>query len=157
MWKSVEESRSLDMAYKKSPYFEIVFPLIRDVFNEKESNLSKFIGRSLEVISDYLGIKSRYIYSSNIKKDTSLGGQGKIIEIAKNLGATNYINAVGGQDLYDKDTFKKEKINLSFLETELMEYKQFDSKFVPCLSIIDILMFNSVEEIKVMLDSYRLV
>jgi len=46
---------------------------------------------------------------------------------------------------------------LNFLDTELTEYNQFKNEFIPYLSIIDILMFNSKNEIKEMLKRYELV
>ena len=48
-------------------------------------------------------------------------------------------------------------IELKFLKSDLVPYKQFANDFVPGLSIIDVLMFNSVEEIKRMLNQYELV
>ena len=72
------------------------------------------------------------------------------------LKADKYINAIGGQELYNKEIFKENGIELNFLKTELVEYKQFKNDFVPYLSIIDILMFNSKDEIKNMLNSYEL-
>ena len=59
--------------------------------------------------------------------------------------------------LYNKEVFKENGIELSFLKTELVEYKQFKNDFVPYLSIIDVLMFNSKDEIKNMLNRYELV
>ena len=97
------------------------------------------------------------MYSSNIKKDINLKAQDKILDICKNLNARKYINTIGGQELYNKEIFKENGIELNFLKTELVEYKQFKNDFVPYLSIIDILMFNSKDEIKNMLVRYELV
>ena len=80
----------------------------------------------------------------------------KILEMCNILKADKYINAIGGQELYNKEIFKENGIELNFLKTELVEYKQFKNDFVPYLSIIDILMFNSKDEIKNMLNSYEL-
>lgn len=73
------------------------------------------------------------------------------------LKADKYINAIGGQELYNKEIFKENGIELNFLKTELVEYKQFKNDFVPYLSIIDILMLNSKDEIREMLKRYELV
>ena len=82
--------------------------------------------------------------------------QDKVLEICNILQADNYINAIGGKELYSKDDFKNFDITLNFLETELIEYKQYKNDFVPYLSIIDIMMFNK-NEIKEMLARYELV
>ncbi|MGM0520105.1 MAG: WbqC family protein [Campylobacterota bacterium] len=61
----------LKTSYKKAPYFEIVFPIIEDILNQEENNLAKFIGYSLQKISAYLEIDTKFIYSSDIEKDNS--------------------------------------------------------------------------------------
>ena len=111
----------------------------------------------MQQISEYLEIDTKFIYSSDIEKNNELKAQDKVLEISKILNATNYNNAIGGQELYRKDYFKAQNIQLNFLDTKLVEYTQFKNEFVPYLSIIDILMFNSKEEIKNMLNRYELV
>ena len=149
--------KTIKMSYKKAPYFETVFQILEDILNQEEKNLAKYIGYSLEIISNYLNINTKFIYSSDIKKDNNLKAQDKILDICKKLEATNYINAIGGQELYDKEKFNDYNINLNFLKTNIIQYKQFNSEFVAFLSIIDILMFNSKDEIKKMLNNYELV
>lgn len=154
---TIKVLKTIKQNYIKAPYFEVVFPIIEDMLMQEEKNLAKFIGYSLQKISEYLGCDTKFVYSSNIDKDCNLKAQDKVIDICKNLNAKNYINAVGGQELYDKETFKKENIELNFIKTELVSYNQFKNEFVPYLSIIDIMMFNSVDEIKEMLNRYELV
>ena len=149
-------SKTIKQNYIKAPYFEIVFPMIEDILNQEEKNLAKFIGYSLQQISNYLILDTKFIYSSEIEKDNSLKAQDKVLEICNILKADKYINAIGGQELYNKEIFKENGMELNFLKTELVEYKQFKNDFVPYLSIIDILMFNSKDEIKNMLNSYEL-
>ncbi len=77
--------------------------------------------------------------------------------ICKELNATEYYNAIGGQELYSKEKFMNDGIELFFIKTKDVYYKQFKNEFVSNLSIIDIMMFNSKEEIKEMLAHYELV
>jgi hypothetical protein len=149
--------KTIEMSYKKAPYFESVFPLIESILNNEEKNLAKYLGYSLKKISNYLKIDTNIIYSSDIEKDNSLKAQDKILDICDILQADKYINAIGGQELYNKDDFKSKDIELNFLDTDLIEYKQLKNEFVPYLSIIDIMMFNSKDEIKKMLVRYELV
>ena len=149
--------KTIEMAYKKAPQFESVFPIIQDILSNNERNLAKFIGYSLKKISAYLEIDAKFIYSSEIEKNDRIKAQEKILDICKTLGAKCYINAIGGKELYSKDRFKEEGINLHFLKTEIQEYKQFKNEFIPYLSIIDIMMFNSKREIREMLERYELI
>jgi len=73
------------------------------------------------------------------------------------LKADIYLNAIGGQKLYNKETFKSNNIDLKFLRSNLICYPQFRNEFVPFLSILDVMMFNSIEEIKCILDNYELI
>lgn len=109
------------------------------------------------LVCKYLDIKTELIVSSSLDKNNELKAQDKVIHICKLLGGTQYINAIGGQELYSFDDFKKNGLELSFLNTEFTPYKQFKNEFVPGLSMIDILMFNSPQQIKAMLNAYTLI
>jgi hypothetical protein len=149
--------KTMEQSYAKAPFVVNVMPILEQILNQNEKNLAKFLGFSLQKISDYLQINTEFIYSSDIKKDVRLKAQNKVIDIAKRLNAAKYINAIGGQKLYSKEQFKKEGIELNFLKTQIEEYKQFNIDFIPNLSIIDIMMFNTQDEIQKMLKMYELV
>ena len=150
--------KTLDMNYSKAPFFQSTMGVMEKIFSYPERRLDFFIKNSFEQILFYLGIKTELILSSNLNKDDSLKGQNKILEICKILKADTYYNAIGGKELYDKEVFEDNGISLHFLKTdENLRYTQFPNmEFVPNLSIIDVLMFNSVEEVNKMLDDYTL-
>jgi len=143
--------------YAKAPYFKDTFSLLQTILLNDEKNLAKFLGHSLIKISDYLGIHTRFLYSSEIEKNSTLKFDARIIDVCKVVGADHYINAIGGKELYDKKHFEEEGIKLSFIDTDAITYRQFDKEFVSNLSIIDVMMFNSKKEIVLMLEKYRLV
>ena len=148
--------RKIELNYKKAPMFQQVFPLFLHIMEHSDKNLAKFIGNSIVEISKYLSIQTEFIYSSTLDKDNTLRAQDKVLDICKLLNAIKYINAIGGADLYSKESFANNGIQLSFLESKILPYKQLNSEFVPYLSILDILMFNSQERVKTMLDNYKL-
>lgn len=149
--------KTIIQAYRKAPFYSEAFPCIEEILLNNEKNLSKFIIFSLKKIADYLGIKTILFISSKIEKNNELKAQEKVIEICKRMKADIYINAVGGKELYNKERFLKDNIELKFIQSELAEYKQFDNEFVPGLSIIDIMMFNSKDKIQKLLSRYELV
>lgn len=150
--------KSIELAYSKAPYFKEIIKLIKDIFNFKENNLSQFIVNSIIKICNYLDITTEIILSSKLNKDNTLKNQCKVIHINKILGANTYINALGGIELYSREVFKRNEIDLFFLKMNDIVYKQFDeNNFIPNLSIIDVLMFNSKEQVKKMLNEYELV
>lgn len=149
--------RILEGAYRKAPYYKEIYPLIQKILFCGKQNLAEYIEESFYVICDYLDIETELIVSSSLKKDCSLKGQDKVLDICKILGASEYYNAIGGQKLYSHANFQKQNINLYFLRTEATKYKQFDNVFQENLSIIDVMMFNSQEEIREMLNKYTMV
>lgn len=63
---------------------------------------------------------------------------------------------MGGQKLYSYKQFREQGIKLGFIQTDDIQYKQFWYDFVPNLSIIDVIMFNSQDKIKQMLNLYKI-
>nr|WKN36986.1 WbqC family protein [Tunicatimonas sp. TK19036] len=152
--------RTIEQAYKKAPYFTSVFPLIETIVvdNSKSQKISSVAIESIKSTLSYLNIRKVLKVSSEIDYNRENPGEEKIISICKTLGATHYINAIDGQDLYSKDKFSDCGLELSFVKTDAeLKYQQFDySEFTANLSIIDVLMFNSKESVIQMLTQYRL-
>lgn len=156
--KEIERNLSIiKEGYKKAPYFPNIYPLLEDILYCHKSSISEYIYYSLKTICEFLGIETEMILSSEIEKNNDLKGQEKIIEICQILGASDYYNAIGGQELYDFQRFKEANLTLHFVKTHEIIYKQFDMNFESNLSIIDVMMFNSKENIKRMLLKYSLV
>ena len=149
--------KTIEMGYKKAPFFEDIFRLLKDICQCPDKKLGQFLFNSHIKICEYLGIDTELILSSSFEKHMELKGKDKVISICKQLGADEYINAIGGQELYDKKEFAENGIRLNFLQANLREYRQLKNEFVAGLSIIDIMMFNSKEEIKEMLNDFKLV
>ena len=148
---------TLKMSYSKAPYFEQIYPIIENIINNKESSLSRYLEYSIRTIANYLDMNTKIIVSSNIEKNNELKGKEKVIHICNILGATDYINAIGAQEMYDYESFDENGIQLNFLKTNDIIYRQYSDEFVPYLSIIDVLMFNSKEEVKNLLNQFELV
>lgn len=144
-------------SYRKAPYFEQVMPIVEDIINYEEKNLFLYIYNSIKEVCKFLNIHTEIIISSTIDVDQTLAGQDRVIAICKTLGAEDYYNAIGGQELYHPKDFEKEGVSLRFLSSNLVAYKQFNNDFIPWLSIIDVMMFNSLAEIQDMLNEYKLI
>jgi hypothetical protein len=140
-------------SYRKAPYFTSVFPIIEGIFNYSDRNLFEFISNSLKQINKYLDITTPLIVSSTIDVNHELKSEKKVIALCKARHAETYINPIGGIELYNKEEFKSEGIELKFLKADNIIYPQFKNEFVPFLSIIDVMMFNTKEEIKHYLQS----
>ena len=157
---SVDRKKILNQiieSYKKAPQFEIVIPLINKCLFAQENNLNDFLLHSLREISSFLSIHTKITLSSSIVMDQNLAKDEKLFTLCKAKSATFYINSSGGVDLYNKEKFNHYKIKLQFLKSNQKKYTQFSNNFIPSLSIVDVLMFNTLEDVKIMLDNYELV
>ena len=144
-------------AYAKAAYFEEINLILDQIFLSDETNLANFIIKSNEIIRCRLGVESRILRSSALGKRSEKKGQDRVIEICQELGATCYINAIGGRTLYTNEAFAKSGIDLKFLKPHLKCYDQGADSFVPGLSIIDVAMFNGLQGTSAMLADYELV
>ena len=149
--------KTIENSYKKAPYFESVFPLFVSIIKSNDKCLSMFIRNSIIKICNYINIETEIIISSTLNKNNDLKGQEKVVSICKLLNSDEYINAIGGQKIYDKDFFLNNNIQLFYLQSNEINYKQFNNNFVSNLSIIDVLMFNTPETINKMLNNYELI
>ena len=156
-FKPLKLLKTLQQYYKKAPYFNEIYALTEKVLFFEEKNLAKFTTNSLRVVCEYLNINTKFEISSQHNIDRELRGEDRVIEICKYFGAEEYINAIGGKNLYSHKRFAENNIKLYFLKTSEIVYEQFKNEFVPNLSIIDVMMFNSKEVINKMLDNYELI
>lgn len=140
--------RKIKENYRKAPYFSTGSTIAEDILSNPERNLFKFILNSVQLICKYIEIETEIVISSNIVVNHNLKGDEKVIAICRALNAEQYINPIGGTEIYDKQAFKFHNIDLYFLRTVPFTYRQFNSEFIPWLSILDLIMFISVGDLK---------
>lgn len=155
-WKS-KFLKTIEQSYKKAPFYADILPIIEKTIEAGGGQFSSIIEQNLRLICEYLDIKTEIISSSSIYQNADKKAQERILDICLQEKANHYINPIGGLELYNKDIFAKENKTMNFIKSKSVEYKQFKNDFVPWLSIIDVLMFNSREEINKFLDNYELV
>lgn len=150
--------KSLIYSYEKAKYFYETMELINGILSYENLNVGKFNFNSIQCICKYMGIDRRIIESDKIKRDYSIkNSQDAIIDMCNSLKADKYINSIGGTKLYSDDYFRQKNIDLFFIKNESEEYKQFGDRFIPNLSIIDVLMHNDKKDIRKMLNQYSLI
>jgi hypothetical protein len=135
-------------AYAKAPQFKRMFPVLEEILRHPEANLFEFLRNSIIRMCDIIGITTRIVVSSTIAIDHELKSQDKVLALCQAVNAQAYVNAIGGMELYSKEEFRARGIELSFIRSKPFVYPQFGADFVPWLSIIDVLMFNSPESIR---------
>jgi hypothetical protein len=150
--------RSIELAYKKAPNFLEINSLIRKVLDNETLLISDLAINSIKQVLAYLDISVNvYVSSEHFSVSKSMNRVERIVSICNDLNSKVYINAIGGTDLYHKEEFKEKGLQLSFIKSQLEPYKQFNNTFISGLSIIDVLMFNSIDEVRQQLNNYTLI
>jgi hypothetical protein len=144
-------------AYRKAPFFAAVFPVLEAIVNFPARNLFDYLHHSLVTTARHLEIGTPVVVSSTVATDHTLKSEARVIGICRALGADRYVNFIGGRELYDGATFAQAGIELQFIQTRPIVYPQFGEPFVPALSILDVMMFNSQDAVRRLLGEYDLV
>lgn len=150
--------KTIEQAYKRAPYFNGVWPVIDASLDLRTEYVSELAMHSIEMVARYLNLDTYFeISSESYAEIKSLKRTDRLKEICRVNNASQYINPIGGAKLYEKDDFASSGIALWFLKSKEIKYRQNGGEFVPSLSVIDAMMFNSLEEISQLLDKYELV
>lgn len=131
---------SVEMAYRKAPYFEEVFAVVERVLTHEDSNLAAFLAYQVQTLAEFMELRPRIVPSSQHYANDHLAAQERILDICRQEGATRYTNAQGGRSLYAPQVFGDRGIDLRFIGMRPLPYPQRAKVFTPYLSIIDPLM-----------------
>lgn len=151
--------KQIEQSYKKSVNYIKCREYIDRVLSTETESVSKLAINSIKLFYEMLEIDKTFLESSKDFSETkNLRSSHRIIKINKILNGQNYINSMGGMALYNQKDFIENNIHLSFIESVEKSYEQKSSKnFQKKLSIIDVFMNNKDEEIKSLLNLYRIV
>jgi len=137
--------------YKKhAPYYGQVCEIVRRAFAgiTHESLVSLNVA-GLQTVCEYLGLPFSHRLCSQLNiafPDNLLPGQWAPW-LSGRLFADVYINPVGGRELFDPSDFAREAVSLRFLDFKPFVYDTPGYIFEDSLSILDVLMWNSSDEI----------
>lgn len=149
--------KTIEQAYRKAPYYNSVVALVEKTLRGHQETIGGMATDSIVAVGEYLGLNTEIITGSAVYANQHLAAQERVIDICRQEKANQYHNPVGGQILYTKEDFAKNDIQLNFIKTPLLPYKQFKEPFVPWLSIIDVLMFNSPTDTLTLIQNYELI
>ena len=150
--------KTVEQGYKRAPYFNETMGILSEIMLFKENNLALFLKNSILKMAEYLNLDRTFELTS-IANSESRGMEkaDRLIAICSKIGAKEYINSMGGVELYKKEYFKDKGIKLLFLKSGITEYSQYSDEFIGNLSIIDFLMYEGKESAADVLDNYELI
>lgn len=142
----------ISASYSKAPYYTSVRDLVEKVVFSHDGYISTLAKKSVLAVADYLSISKVVEISSELYGNQNLRGTARVLDICRQEAASVYVNLPGGRNLYSQADFSREGMDLLFLDGPMREYSQAGTEFHSGLSIIDVLMFNSPEEVVGMLE-----
>lgn len=148
--------KSIDQGYINAPFYSEVRQILTNVLNDPGDTISDLSKKSIISVLNYLEINKNTI-DSKAFNNSELKSVDRIIDICKETGAKEYINLIGGKELYNYKEFEQYNIRLKFISSDDVTYKQTGGNFVSNLSIIDVLMHNSRLEVGKLIKEYSLV
>lgn len=174
---------SIRMNYRKSPYFEEIYPVVEEVIGLETDSLAELNKVGIERVVSFVGIETELLLHPefegleerltrpagelaaafpSIRLNEAVAKVIRAIEICKALEADMFVNPVGGAEMYPKDEFRRNGIEVSFLQMKDVRYTQFcagfdaPGEFRSGLSIIDVLMNCGQERTVELLDKFVL-
>jgi len=135
-------------SYRGAPFWTEQEQMLGEILGSSDRNLFGFVANSLRELVGRLEIDTELVVSSTLDVDRRLVGQERVVATCQAIGATDYVNPIGGRELYTRSYFAESGIELSFLKSKLTPYDQGGAPWVEALSIIDGMMFVEPEELR---------
>ncbi len=150
--------KQIEMAYSYSANKSEIIDRIISLLDNEYNSIAELAVNSIKLVYDYIGLSFKYEMSSiNSPHTKGMEKADRLISICKENNYKNYVNPIGGVELYSKEYFKSRSINLNFLKAKSKIYNQKAEEFIPFLSIIDIMMNNSKEELISMIRDFEII
>lgn len=140
--------KTLELNYKKAPYWADYSPGLRAFYEKKWSHLCQLNLEQCVYFFGALGIKTPWKVESDL--GTSTQSTERLIELCKKTGADSYLSGSGGKDYMDEARFADEKLGLSYQHYAHPSYPQRHGDFLPYMSIVDLLMNAGPESLSVL-------
>lgn len=131
--------KSIELAYKKAPYFEEYFAPLRDLLAQEFELLTELNTQMLELFLRQLGIAVPIVRAT----DYDFAGKKSdlVLDMCLELGASDYVFGSQGRNYADVEKFLRAGVKPYFQEYQHPQYRQLHGAFEPYMSVIDLL-FN---------------
>jgi hypothetical protein len=152
--------RNLDYYHHcRAPHYRATVDFLNRALTVSSDKLSVVLTHLLRETCAYVGIQRVLDVFSEMNLNIGpVSHPGEwALRICESLGAKSYVNPPGGRDIFDVQQFAGSEIELRFLQPALPPYDQRRATFVPGLSLIDALMWNSRQHVLAMVREYSLV
>lgn len=130
----------INTAYQKAPYFDKYAENISKIYL---SNWERLCDLNIALINYFLkilGIERNVVIASKLGIQLGKGGTEVNLNICKEMNADVYLSGISGKDYLEESKFTEQGIKVIYQEFYHPIYKQLYEPFIPCMSIIDLLL-----------------
>lgn len=147
--------RKFEYYKNKAPYYKVIIKLFEEIINPDFEYLVDLNIHAIEKVCEYLQIPFHYVRFSELNLSISkVKNSGDwALQVCKKMEIKEYINPYMGYFMFNDKDWRESGIELRFLMNKNIEYSQKRNVFVERLSIIDVLMWNSIENVHRLLKS----
>jgi hypothetical protein len=140
-----KHKQAIELNYRKSKYFDEVFPIIEDLYQIENDNLSLINQKLILNINKLLELETKIINSTEL----SLKGDKvqRLVHACKKLNATTYVSGPRAKEYLDETLFHQNRIQVEWKDySNYDDYSQLHQPFNHNVSIIDTLMNLGIEK-----------
>jgi len=134
-WKE-KHLKALEMNYKRCPYFNEIFPEIKELIEKEYNNLAELNEALIIHIATKFGILPKVVVASSTLNIKSTKEE-RVLEICKRFNADEYLSGNGAKDYQNEEDFIKEGIKLTYINYKPIKYSQRFGEFIECMSVLD--------------------
>lgn len=133
-----------------APYYDDTLMRLTNLLSSDCKTITDFNTHTLKFIAALLDVHPRFETASKLDVlfPENCGAGEWAYYISKYLGASIYLNPESGRELFDAGLYKMGGIQLDFFQGRTFEYDMHGFKFEPGLSVIDAMMWNSIDKLK---------
>jgi hypothetical protein len=129
--------RTIEQSYARAPHLGAVLALLDEIYAQPWERLSDLNQFAIRRICDAIGIRSELRDSTEFPACDDRTG--RLVEICRRLGATEYVSGPAGANYLDLGLFDAAGIEVRFVEYDHPEYPQLHPPFDHRVSIVDLI------------------
>jgi hypothetical protein len=130
--------RTIEAAYRKSPYVEEVSDLLRRTYEANPKYLADLNVTLIQGIAHMLNLPCRFARASDRVHSDSRGTD-MILEVCQAFGCTDYLTGTA-YDRFEAGQIENAGIHVYYQELQHPVYASLGGPFIPSLSIVDMIL-----------------
>lgn len=133
-WRT-KHLKSIEMNYRKAPFFEECFPKIENLILKSETNLAEYCFHQLQFWLNEFAIDTQVVRLSELPIDSVKSDL--VLDLCQYFSADYYFSGTLGRNYLIENDFNKLNISIEYQNFKSFTYPQLWGDFVPYLGILD--------------------